>query len=1198
MFQLLKTVRKSTFKVIHLVPILIFCLTSLLHGQSPGDVTSIDIQGNILILQSETDIVEIEAVAQNAVRVNFQPGGKEGENTLVVSRDNWLNIPASVDTSGNPIIYQFGGNRIEIGRNPLRIRGFNAQGMEVFEEPEAGGFSAQELQLSTVSFNFYGIDNRTQGSLTTNNGDVIDAGSQGGAGAPFFWTTDGWGMIADANGGDISISGGSIHFRQGEATDKADVEVFFVFGTPKEIFKGKNIVTGPPPLLPEYSYGFLNTEWGMDEQELRNDVSNYRQKEIPLDAYILDFDWMPWGEDNYGEFRWGPKFPSGPSGKLKTDMLEKGVRILGIRKPRIHTGTVQGNEAESKGFFYDKQIDFFSNKEVGRIDFNIPEARAWYWDTYINKGAGYENGVAGYWNDEADEYGGNFMFMQMQRSQFEGQRSLNNKRVWSINRNFYLGAQRFSYAMWSGDIGTGFNSMADQRLFMLTSTALGAPWWGMDIGGFNGTPSPENYYRWIQFGAFVPVFRVHGTEFEEREPWNFGPEAEAIATKYIRLRYKLLPYIYTTARQLHDTGVPMVRPLIMEYPDDPNVVNRFDGWHFGDDLLVYPVVNPAQETMSLYLPEGEWVDFRNGRVLRGPATINYMLTAEDIPVFVKAGAILPGAPVGDFVKDPEVQDVRFLMAFGPGEGNTQLYEDDGETFDYENSEFTRTAISHVQTSNTASLQVEPQIGNFQTPERDYIADFRFTNQPDSVFLDGNQVQEITLDTLLQTSKTGWSYDENNRSTFVRFNDDKGGHEIQLFLKKDKIAPVADSLTVLSDTTLSIHFSEPVLADSSQHSALNPDNYSISGSVLIKSIEGSFDMKTTTLITTSQERGSSKTLNVSNIADQSEQTNIMEAAEFSYTVPTIYNKIVQEGLQGFKGTMDAHIAEFFPDNNMGGNDQFEAARFDGASENDDKSMLVQFDLSNIDINDTTLVRATLVLTMAETRNGDNPKKLGVFRLLKNWNQGDNEGIDGGAAGTGEVTWNSSRNNLERWDKPGGDHSGDAADIRTVGADIGKEYEWDITSFVTFWEANPDRNFGMILREPESSDRNGTKVFFTSEHNTIEDRPKLILTFDAAATATDITDEDGQIPQEFKLEQNYPNPFNPTTTITYQLPRSSTVNLTIYNYLGQEVKSLIQNNRQSAGVHTVQVNAADLASGVYIYRLEAGSFNQVRKMVLIK
>ncbi|MDZ7260814.1 MAG: DUF5110 domain-containing protein, partial [candidate division KSB1 bacterium] len=605
-------------------------------------------------------------------------------------------------------------------------------------------------------------------------------------------------------------------------------------------------------------------------------------KGIPLDTYILDFDWMDWGSDNYGEFRWGPKFPTGPTGQLKADLDSLGVKLLGIRKPRIHLDTQQGNYCQWHGFFVDSTTDYFSGKRVGRLNFHLPAVRQWFWDSFILQGDSYNKGIIGYWNDEADEYGGNLMFLQMQRAQYEGQRQYNNRRVWSINRNFYLGAQRYAYGHWSGDIDTGFDSMADQRLFLLSSIVLGSSWWGMDIGGFQGTPSPENYFRWIQFGAFVPIFRVHGTYGQEREPWHYGPEAEAIASKYIRLRYQLLPYIYSAAWQNHKTGLSIVRPLVMEYPNDDNVINNISEWLFGDDLLVHPIVTPGAATVAIYLPKGQWLDYWTGHCYTGPTELLYQVTREDIPIFVKAGAVIPTSPAGHFADDPETQGLLMLNCYPGSEDSCLLYEDDGLTYDYEKGIYCVTPIWHTQDKSWAVLRIESRQGNFEPPSRDFLAQFHFLEtKPDSVLLDGISLEATSAEALRSTATTGWAYETKHRSCLVRFPDDGCAHQVRVALAWDLIPPALDTVFVKADTMVWVQFTEGVSVGQGEISAENISHYTISGGVTVLKATANSQQDAVTLFTTPHQSEVEYTLTVSGIADQSAARNIMAPAQYTY-----------------------------------------------------------------------------------------------------------------------------------------------------------------------------------------------------------------------------------------------------------------------------------------------------------------------------
>jgi len=776
-------VKSKTSRFFFIVTLLV-CGNRLVDAQYLGNVTGVQVAGNALVLAVGPDTVVFKPCTDNILMVNYRPNGIEDPDTLVVANTSWPSTGAVVDTTGDPLRITAANYRVEIGRSPLRFhlyRNGNQGAQLLCEEPAAGGIQAGGIALSTSGGNFYGVQNRSQGLLTNSSGGTITSGSQGQAGGPFAWTTAGWGFLADVDGGSISIKATSFAFSRPLSPGKRDLEFYLIAGNPKDIIKGLYQVSGFPPLFPKFTYGFMNTEWGIDQAELYSDIQTYRKKMIPIDAYILDFDWMDWGSDNYGEFRWGPKFPDGQSGAIVDTLKQYNMNLMGIRKPRVHVSTVEGQYAVANGFFIDYVTDYFSGKQVGRLDFFNPPVRKWYWDCFAVAGNSYAKGITGYWNDEADEYGGNLMFMQMQRAEYEGQRAFNNKRVWSINRNFYTGAQRYAYGLWSGDIQTGFPAMADQRLFMLSSIVLGVSWWGMDIGGFQNPPSPENYYRWIQFGAFVPVFRVHGSYNQEREPWYFGAEAESIATKYIRLRYRLMPYIYAAAWENHETGLSITRPLVFEYPNDPAVANVSWEWMFGGSLLVSPVVQSAATQQSIYLPEGTWYDFNSGKLYAGSSYFNISVTSVDIPVFVKGGSIIPESLPAQYVDDPAAQSSVVLSSYPGGSGACVVYDDDGKTYDYENGIYRTTSVSHDRNDQRAIISIAASAGSYETPKRDWLAELNWVSfLPDSVVVDGKPLMGRSVDSMTAYSITGWGFDNGSQRVLARFPDDKSSHTLIVY----------------------------------------------------------------------------------------------------------------------------------------------------------------------------------------------------------------------------------------------------------------------------------------------------------------------------------------------------------------------------------------------------------------------------------
>lgn len=770
-------------KIPTLVPpilLLLFILCNDVPSQTIGPITKIQIDNSSMIIAADTNVVVFKACTDHILMINYRPNGHHDPDTLVVTAASWTSFGVSIDTSGDPLRFTTANYMLEISRSPMRFHLYKNGGQLLCEEPAEGGIKQHSVQLNTSGGPFYGVHNRSAGLLQTQNTNQISAGNQGQAGGPFAWTTKGWGFLADADGGSITCGGSSFAFQRHASAIKRDLEFYFLVGTPNEIIKGLHSISGAPPLFPKYTFGFLNTEWGIDQAELYSNIRTYKEKSIPLSAYVLDFDWMDWGSDNYGEFRWGPKFPDGASGSIVDTLNRYGVHLMGIRKPRVHTGTTQGAYCLQNNFFVDYVTDYFSGKQVGRLNFHLPAARQWFWESFGVQENSYAKGITGYWNDEADEYGGNLMFMQMQRAMYEGQRSLNNNRVWSINRNFYTGAQRYAYALWSGDIGSGFVSMAAQRLFMLSSITLGVSWWGMDIGGFSGTPNAENYFRWIQFGAFVPVFRVHGSLNQEREPWNFGTEAEEIAAKYIRLRYRLMPYIYAAARTNHETGLPLVRPLVMDFPDDPSVTDLTSEWMFGNSLLVSPVVEEYTVNQSVYLPEGSWFDFHSGKYYSGNANYTIPVTREDIPIFVKGGALIP---MSSSYQPLDVQRSVTLSSFPGGTGQCVVYHDDGITYEYEDGTFAVDSIMHDRSEQRAIITIGSRKGKYTLPAFDWTAEFNWAaGNPDSVILDAVHLPALTIDSLQFFGARGWAYDAQSKKCYARFGANGSSHTLTVYLK--------------------------------------------------------------------------------------------------------------------------------------------------------------------------------------------------------------------------------------------------------------------------------------------------------------------------------------------------------------------------------------------------------------------------------
>lgn len=726
-----------------------------LHAQSASHSCTTSTSDHGVRMTTDAGTIDLEILQTNILRVDVQPGGERSPRTIVL--DPTLKaakpVAGTLHKLGNGVQMSTQTFSATVSCEPQpSITIFDATGHKLVEQlhPLESAREHRAAFLHNPDENLYGMNGLGMGEsgrgLLRNNGGVVNAGQQGEGGAPWFFTTH-YGILIDSEDGTFTTQDKSIEF---SGISRKDCEYFFMAGRPMETISALAKITGRPPLPPKWTLGFINSQWGATEDELKQIVATYRAKHIPLDAFILDFDWKAWGEDHYGEWRWnstaGPgtinpnAFPDGESGKLAAQMSAQGVKLAGILKPRIllyKPGSETELEeaaayADAHNLWYPgepKIVDYFSKRPGRDLDFSNAETRSWYWD---HLKPAFREGLVGWWNDEADVTGtadgrqfrfSSFQFLNMGRMLYDGQRKDSNLRAWSINRNTYLGAQRYGYAVWSGDIQTGFEVMEQQRMRMLATLDLGQPHWSMDTGGFFGHPSAENYARWMEFAAFVPIDRVHGVLGEKRQPWVYGPVAEAAATKAMRLRYQLLPYIYSYERAATETGIGIVRPLFWVYPDDPHAASEGSSWMFGDAFLVSPVVKEGETAHDVYLPAGEWYDYFGGKEFHGGQTISYPVDSakwQDIPLFVRAGSIVASQPSEDYVDQKPIEEVT--LDIFPGQGSSQFvyYDDDGTSYAYEKGVYYRQEIRASNGSQEIRIDLEKPTGTFHPALRTYL----------------------------------------------------------------------------------------------------------------------------------------------------------------------------------------------------------------------------------------------------------------------------------------------------------------------------------------------------------------------------------------------------------------------------------------------------------------------------------------------
>jgi alpha-glucosidase (family GH31 glycosyl hydrolase) len=334
--------------------------------------------------------------------------------------------------------------------------------------------------------------------------------------------------------------------------------------------------------------------------------------------------------------------------------------------------------------------------------------------------------------------------------QFNGMRGLNQ------TREGYAGIQRYPY-IFAGDWPSQWQYFAPVIKAGLNIGLSGVGAWAHCMGGFEQPADPELYIRWVQFGMFSPVALVFGMDHPGyKEPWNYGEDALRNFKKYDSLRYQLLPYIYSSAYEMYQTGSPIMKALVLNYQDDENVYGIGDQYLFGDHLMVCPVTTKGAQTRTVYLPEGEWYDWWTGKEYSGRQYINIVTPLDTLPVFAKAGAIIPMQPAMKYTGERPVNEIT-LDIFPGGNSSFNLYEDDGQSLNYKQGVYSITRITSSASSKEIKLQIAKPEGKFVPSKHNYLLKLH-TIKPKQVLENG-------------LKKMDWSFNEKEKVLYIRTVND-------------------------------------------------------------------------------------------------------------------------------------------------------------------------------------------------------------------------------------------------------------------------------------------------------------------------------------------------------------------------------------------------------------------------------------------
>ncbi len=714
------------------------------------------------------------------------------------------------------------GAKVSIKKSPLLITIYNAGGEIVCADDakhpalfddKTGEVKATKLRRSEVE-TYYGFGEKAFAGMSRNGQYIVNWNTDTFAypvgldpiyqSIPFFYALhDGksYGLYFNNTFRTFFDMGKTSPERYSFGADGGELDYFVFTGgqenSPKKVLEDYADLTGKTPLPPLWALGNQQSRWSyFPESRVREIADGFRSRQIPADVIYLDIDYM----DEYRVFTWNKeRFPN-PS-KMISDLAADGFKTVLIIDPGIK---IDENYSIYRG---GRQSDIFVKnpdgselvknvwaKESAFPDFTNPKARTWFGEQYKKH---LDEGVAGFWNDmnepgvfmnektekpeifhhpdktfpyDTPHTGDGFpdthrryhnvYGMQMARSSFEGLRKLQpEKRPFVLTRAGFAGVQRFS-AVWTGDNVSSWEHLALTVPMLANLSVSGVPFIGADVGGFADMPSGELYARWLQAAALTPFLRSHSVGWvKNKEAWEYGDDFTKINRATVELRYQFLPYIYTLFYEHEKTGMPVMRPLWFEYPNDKQTYLIDDEYLVGRDILVAPVLKEGQTIRGIYLPKGdEWMDWWTGERIES-GKIHYLKTPLDrVPIYVRVGAIIPTQPTIQHTGEMSKVDLTLNVITGIAPDKTEtakIFQDAGEGYGYRKSDWREIKIEHKK----GILQIN-RVGSYNGQKIKFIEAVGIGQKPREIRVNGKLVENFEFDAARKRLKI--EIDENAR----------------------------------------------------------------------------------------------------------------------------------------------------------------------------------------------------------------------------------------------------------------------------------------------------------------------------------------------------------------------------------------------------------------------------------------------------
>lgn len=699
--------------------------------------------GSSIVIAGRPVEVAITPITAQTIRFTAQALDNEAAAPIPVDgalvKTDWGRPAAQIRSLTTPRTMRHGQLTVRLTNEPFTVRLEGARGRLV-----------QELKCdSTTGVISFAVGDRPvfglgQGGPQFDRRGNLDRMTSGQGGyqlrthgakvpIPFAIGTAGWGMFVHFPMAAFDLTGPEGRVQAADPNSALPIDIFVIAAEdPATIMAEYAKITGYPEMPPLWSFGYQQSHRTLGTpEETMQEAKTFREKKMPCDAMIyLGTDFCPngWNTHN-GEFTWNLRaFPDPPKAIQQLHDENFNVVLHIVIEGHHLTGTVSDPCTAPP-------------LPSGRTpDGHWPPDRqvSCYWPFHKPL---FDQHVDGWWPDQGDGFDAASRLAR-NRMYFEGSLMYRpNERVYALHRNGYAGMQRYASFLWSGDIQSRWETLKTHIAVGINAGLSGIPFWGTDIGGFVPTEeyTGELFARWFQFATFNPLFRSHGRDWRLHLPWGWtngqigyqetpsyhpdpkeldNPAIEPICKKYLELRYQMMPYLYSAVKETCETGIPIIRALWLHYPEDETAVTRGDEYLFGRDLLVAPIAEKGAESRSLYLPHGSWYDFWTHERIEGGRVITKNVDLATIPVYVRAGAIVPLGPIKQHTGEPDSAPVTLWIHPGAN-GAFSLYADDGKTFNYRNGEFERIEVTWNDSRRQVQFHLAPGSRMMQ-PERNFV----------------------------------------------------------------------------------------------------------------------------------------------------------------------------------------------------------------------------------------------------------------------------------------------------------------------------------------------------------------------------------------------------------------------------------------------------------------------------------------------